>query len=244
MPPTRNPLKGTLVDLFVAVGMAALRWELIQPNPTNLVQQSKMRFRKPTVLSPEEFGDLLTELMEPFGTMGLTVACLGLRACELLSLQWKDLDFEHLAIRVERSVSEGEINHTKNRSSEDTLPLDPDLAESLLMHKRRFTYTGDSGYFFASPVTSQPRWPDTIREKVPHPAARRAGISKRAGRHSLRHTYSSPLHSLVTSVIVQKELLRHADVQTTMNIYTQLVGKDKREAQLKVAELLKKGKAS
>jgi integrase len=61
------------------------------------------------------------------------------------------------------------------------------------------------------------------------PAALRAGIGK-VGWHTFRHTFSSLLHQTGTKLAVQKELLRHADIQTTMNIYTQAVSADKREA--------------
>ncbi len=37
---------------------------------------------------------------------------------------------------------------------------------------------------------------------------------------------------------VQKELLRHSDIQTTMNIYTQAISAAKRKAVHRVAELL------
>jgi len=40
---------------------------------------------------------------------------------------------------------------------------------------------------------------------------------------------------------VQKELLRHADISTTMNIYTQAVNPAKREAVREVARVLLAG---
>jgi hypothetical protein len=46
------------------------------------------------------------------------------------------------------------------------------------------------------------------------------------------------LRSLGTDVKVQQELLRHADVRTTLNIYTQAVTAQKREAIGKVAQLV------
>ncbi len=184
----------------------------------------------------------MAELTEHYKTMVLTAVCLGLRACEPLSLQWVDLNFNALKLRVQRSLSEGEINDTKTPASEYTLDLDPDLAEALLMHKRRSQYTQDSDFIFAN-QNGEPRWPDTIRQKVLHPAAKKAGIAKRVGWHTFRYTYSS-LHGLLgTSLIVQKELLRHADIQTTMR-YTRTFGDEKKEAQLKVAELLKNGQTS
>jgi integrase len=69
------------------------------------------------------------------------------------------------------------------------------------------------------------------------PAAVRAGIGK-VGWHTFRHMFSSILHQAGTNMAVQKELLRHADIQTTMNIYTQAVSAAKREAVHRVAELL------
>jgi integrase len=53
-----------------------------------------------------------------------------------------------------------------------------------------------------------------------------------------RHSYSTLLHSLGAAPAVQKELLRHANIQTTMNIYTQAVTPAKREAASKVVDVL------
>ena len=69
------------------------------------------------------------------------------------------------------------------------------------------------------------------------PAAVRAGIG-RIGWHTFRHTYSTLLHSLGTTPAVQKELLRHANVQTTLNLYTQAVSAEKREAASRVVHTL------
>jgi integrase len=69
------------------------------------------------------------------------------------------------------------------------------------------------------------------------PAASNAGIGN-LGWHTFRHTYSTLLHALGTAPVVQKELLRHANIQTTLNVYTQAVSADKRDAASKVADVL------
>ena len=71
------------------------------------------------------------------------------------------------------------------------------------------------------------------------PAAIRAGIGN-IGWHTLRHTYSSLLHALGTRPAVQKELLRHANIQTTLNIYTRAISEEKRKAASEVAHKLYK----
>ena len=68
----------------------------------------------------------------------------------------------------------------------------------------------------------------------------RAGIGK-IGWHTFRHTYSTMLRSAGTDVKVQQELLRHANIQTTMNICTQAVSDQKRAANSKVVEMVLTG---
>jgi site-specific recombinase XerD len=46
------------------------------------------------------------------------------------------------------------------------------------------------------------------------------------------------LHALGVDLKVQQELMRHADVRTTMNIYTQAVPTALREANSKVVRLV------
>jgi integrase len=168
--------------------------------------------------------------------MVITVACLGLRVCELLGLQWGDLDFENLTVRIQRGIVEGEVNETKTEASESTLPLDRDLAECLLAHKAGSPYKSDSDYVFAG-ASGKPPWPDGILTDHLKPAAVRAGIGN-IGWHTFRHSYSTLLHALGTKPAVQKELLRHADIQTTLNVYTQAVSSEKRKAASRVARIL------
>jgi integrase len=65
----------------------------------------------------------------------------------------------------------------------------------------------------------------------------RTGLG-RIGWHSFRHSYSTLLHTLHVDLKVQQELLRHSDIRTTMNIYTQAVPNAMREANSRVAEMV------
>ena len=76
--------------------------------------------------------------------------------------------------------------------------------------------------------------PDHIK-----PAAEKAGVG-RIGWQTFRHSFSTLLHSMGTDLAVQKELLRHADIKTTMNIYTQAVATAKRKAIRKLTKKLLK----
>jgi integrase len=221
-------VKSHIRNLMHTLYQAAIRWELVERNPTDLVRQSRKRLKTPRVLTPEEFKALLAQLSEPYRTMVIIIACLGLRVCELVGLQWGDIDFENLTLKVQRSFVEGDIYPTKTEASATELPLDPDLAEMLLAHEARSEYVGSPDFVFAG-ASGKPRWPDIMLSDYIKPAAAKAGIGK-VGWHTFRHTFSSLLHQAGTSLAVQKELLRHADIQTTMNIYTQAASVDKREA--------------
>jgi integrase len=226
--PHSRQVKYHVRNLMHTLYQAAIRWELIERNPVDLVRQSRKRLKTPRILTPAEFQLLIGVLSEPFKTMVITIACLGLRVSELIALQWGDVDFENLTVKIQRSCVEGEVNPTKTEASESTLPLDPDLAELLLAYRLQAKRAEASDWLFPGP-NGKPRWPDSVLADHLKPAAAKAGIGL-VGWHTFRHSYSTLLHSLGTRPAVQKELLRHADIQTTMNIYTQAVSSEKREA--------------
>ena len=193
----------------------------------------------PRVITPEEFCTLLSHLAEPYRTMVLVAGCLGLRASEVVGLQWQDIDWESLTIRIRRGVVHGREGDAKTEASEKPIPLDPDLATEILKHKDSATYIQPTDFVFASD-SGKPRWQEMVLADYIKPAAEKAKIQGKVGWHTLRHSYSTLLRSLGADVKVQQELLRHADISTTMNIYTQAVSEQKREAASKVAKVLLK----
>jgi len=76
-----------------------------------------------------------------------------------------------------------------------------------------------------------------VQENWLVPAATKAGLG-RIGWHTFRHSHSTLLHTLGVDLKVQQELLRHADIRTPMNIYTQAVPKALRQANSKVVPLV------
>jgi len=56
--------------------------------------------------------------------------------------------------------------------------------------------------------------------------------------HTFRHTFSSMLRANGEDLKVQQELLRHADIRTTMNVYTQAMSDQKRQAHTKIVRLV------
>ncbi|HTS71103.1 MAG TPA: hypothetical protein VMO17_19160 [Terriglobia bacterium] len=96
------------------------------------------------------------------------------------------------------------------------------------LQRKISVFAGESG---------KPRWKGCILADYIKPAAARADIGS-VGWHTFRHTYSTLLHSLGTTPAVQKGLLRHANIQTTLNVYTEAISDEKRAAAGKVVSLL------
>src|SRR6266436_5580482 len=237
-PKSKSHLKNLMRVLF----NAAMRWELIpyQHNPMSLVRvkDGSKRQRQPKALSVEEFRKLLESIPEPFRTMCIVAMCLGLRVSEILGLKWCDVDWEGMRIGIRQSYVYGKPGAVKTPASQRWMPLDPSLAKKLRHHQLRCASPANKeDWVFANPGTGKPYWPGKIQENWLVPAAEKVGFG-RIGWHTFRHSHSSLLHSLGVDLRVQQELLRHADIRTTMNIYTHAVPAALRKANSKVVRLV------
>jgi site-specific recombinase XerD len=74
--------------------------------------------------------------------------------------------------------------------------------------------------------------------KIIRPAAVRAGIKRRIGWHTFRHTYSTMLIANGENVKVVQELMRHANSRCTLDVYSQARVTAKREAQQRIVQML------
>jgi integrase len=234
-PKTKSHVRSLMHTIF----QCAERWELIDKNPIKLVRVKggTKRLKTSRVLAPEQFHSLLPLIREPFRTMVLIAGCLGLRVSEIVALQWQDFDFTGLTLLVQRSVVHGRIGDVKTEYSRDSVPLDTAVVEALQLHKKRCFPTPE-GWLFANPATGRPFHQEEIQKTHLRKAGAAAGISGDIGWHTFRHSYRSWLDETGAPLSVQKELMRHASIQTTMNIYGKAMTDSKRQAHSKVVEMV------
>ena len=222
----------------------AERWELIEmgKNPIALVRVKgcTKRLTSPWVLTVTEFGSLLPHLKEPYRTMVIVAQGLGLRVSEIVALKWGDFDFQNLTLLVQRSIVHGRIGAVKTEYSRDFVPLDPGLAFILHEWRGRASFKGEADWLFANPRTGRPYHQEEIQKKPLRRAAIAAGIGAEIGWHTFRHTYRSWLDATGAPLKVQQELMRHASITTTMNVYGRAMPEIKREANSKVVSLVLK----
>lgn len=134
----------------------------------------------------------------------------GLRASEVCGVYLRDVDWEHRRLRIRAEVGKG--------GREAVLPLDERTFSWLERWKpeRRHHAKGNPWLFVTLKGTQLGRryvWAMVSRY------ARKAGIEEPVWPHRLRHTYATELLRDGFDLREVQELMRHADVRTTM-IYT------------------------
>lgn len=213
--------------------------------------RAKRPRRIPTVLTRAEVGRLLAEL---HGLQGLIVSLLygtGMRLMKGLRLRVQDIDFGRNLIVVRRGKGDKDrvaplpaalVAGLKAHLAEVRALHERDLAEGfgevLLPHALAAKYPNAARewhwqfVFPSGRLSVDPRSGKTRRhhlhesavQKAVKSAARRAGIAKKIGCHTLRHSFATHLLERGQDIRTVQELLGHADVSTTM-IYTHVLNR-------------------
>lgn len=214
-----------------------------QRNPMELVTVKNVtrRTKHPRSLTVEEFHRFTQHLVEPFRTMALLCCCLGLRISECLALRWSDVDWLNGRLLVARGIVCQQVDDVKTEESRKKLVVDSELLTALQAWKQTTQFSADEDWVFASPVQiGKLPWSYNQVWRAYQKAAEKADIG-RLGTHSLRHTYRSWLDSVGTPLGVQQNLMRHADIRTTMNVYGDAATADMAEAHGKIVGLALNG---
>ena len=177
-----------------------------------------------------------------FGLFALFLLSTGLRRGEALAVRWRDVDLKARTIAVTGSVGfrsgKAEVSGTKTAAGVRTVPLLPDLEKALRQlpaHKpEHFIFHGDDPSLPLPESTFRRRWMHYCKEMGFVETATETRISAQGHRythtdykvtltpHVLRHGYATLLYEAGVDVYTARRLLGHADVQTTMTVYTHL----------------------
>jgi integrase len=235
---SKAEIKGTMGRLL----KCAMLWRLMPsgPNPMELFDlRDTRRKSKPRILTVAEFQKLIANLEEPFRTMACLLQFQALRVSELLALRWKNIDWFEKTMAVEKSIVLQVEDKTKTRASEATQPLEDGEIEMLKAHRTRSEFTKDTDYIFASPHSGGelPYHYTSVIWKL-QLACKAAGIPK-IGTHTFRHTARAWAGELGIPLSVIKDMHRHENIATTMNVYGGTVPEALREAHKKLVGIVK-----
>lgn len=141
----------------------------------------------------------------------------GIRRSELLGLQWEDIDFERLTVRIRRAVvqTRGEIviSNPKSKSSNRIFPISQEFADYLK------TIPNNGVYVLG--IDDKPQSPSSFAHQFTKFMKR---MSKEIdipalSPHELRHTYGTLLRENGVDIYTIQKVLGHADINTTASLY-------------------------
>ncbi len=100
-------------------------------------------------------------------------------------------------------------------------------------------FTGDEDWIFASPFTGgrKPYLGRGVQQRYLRKLGEELGM-KRFGWHTFRHTYRALLGDTKAPMDVQKELMRHSSIITTIDTYGQALFESKRKANSEEVKLV------
>jgi len=171
--------------------------------------------------SLEEEAQMLTILPEPTATVVATAAFTGARKGEIRGFAWENYDGSE--IRVEKSVWRSHVDEPKRPKSKGAIPVIAPLKILLDQHWAR-RGRPRQGFIFSNEL-GNPMNLEALAVDVIRPALNKANI-RWHGWHAFRRGLATNLHRLGVSDKVIQQILRHANVSTTMNIYVKTVSAD------------------
>ena len=196
----------------------------------------KMNKKEIQILSNKEKQKLEKYCIEQNSLKSLGILiCLntGLRVGEVCALRWENIDFEskkiHIEKTIERIYSKEEnktiviIDTPKSITSVRTIPINSKLYNILKQirgksKKTDFVLTGSSEHY-VEPRNYQYHFKEILkRNKV-----------KKYKFHTLRHTFATNCIEAGMDIKSLSEILGHADVSITLNIYVHSSDKAKRK---------------
>jgi integrase len=229
-PGTVQYIHRVLRDVF----KRAVDWKLIKENPMNGVKKPKNEPRELDVYTQEETNRIFellereVDLWRILITLALTT---GLRRGELLGLEWKHIDFETGTLDVQQTLcftkNGYEIKEPKTKSSIRRISLPPSIIPDLKTYKLKCMkeklacadlWQGGEHFFVFSARSGKPLNPYSVKTWWTR-FTKRHGI-RYINFHGLRHTSATLLLNQGLHAKIIQARLGHANITTTLNIYT------------------------
>ncbi len=206
-PKTINYELKTLKSIFTF----ARKRGLCRQNPLEDVTYFRIQEEaEPRFLTREECERLLGAADRKLHPIFYTFLNTGLRLGELINLQWRDVDLKRTILHVRKK------GDWQPKAGERQVPLNEGMVKLLKGHKPKGAK--DQQYVFPSVDGGKLK---TKLRKALIKTAVAAGLEDVTKIHTRRHTFASHLVMSGVDLPSVKELLGHADIQTTM-IYAHL----------------------
>jgi integrase len=180
----------------------------------------------------EQATHIVDEACEPFKTLFSLAWFTGMRAGEILALTLNDLDFANKTISVSKAADDATriVRQPKTKFSNTVLPM-PSALEFVLRNYLMHWKPNPAGILFANRKGTRSMSRDSVVKTGLHPVLRKLGIPTRdTGLHAFRHGLATQLLEASVPLTVLQKQLRHADIATTLRLYTHAIPQSQRDA--------------
>ncbi len=206
------------IDLVMlkAAFHTAMRWGYVSENPIKKVAMPLLPQTMPVYLGKEEFQRLLSVVKQEWlKDLIIVAACTGLRQGEVLSFEWKDIDFDRRLLTV-RNKANFKTKAGKVRS----VPLN-DVVRLILQRRfQQFAATSSKVFSLGDKPISSSYVSHLFKAYV-----RKVGLDPKLHFHSLRHTFATWLVQEGVSIYEVQKLLGHSSISVTQ-IYSHLAASE------------------
>lgn len=193
----------------------AIQDEEVTRAPLDNLRLPALKGKSRQAVAPGRAAELLGALPDDQRALWATLFYCGLRIGEARALRWTHVDFEQGVIRVQAGWDDAEgEQETKTDAGVRIVPMTGKVRAELARH-RLATGRGGNDLVFgrtASEAFTRP----TVRTQ----ALKAWGASQAVTPHQARHSAASYFAQAGLSLKEAQEAMGHADVRTTLNIYT------------------------
>jgi integrase len=191
------------------------------------LRQRKIKASNEHAYTLKEVALMIKKLPEPARTVCITAAFTGLTRSELRGLKWSDYDGK--TIQVKRKIWGTYEGPTKTEARQAGIHVVPLLKRVLTKYRKKFPPM-DEGWIFRGEKNQRPLNLDNLsRREIPDHIN-----GAWFGWHAFRRGLGSRLNEAGVDANTIQEILRHADVKTTMQFY---ILPDKAETRKAMREL-------
>jgi len=177
-----------------------------------------------------EIKTVMANINKPFGFFPFFLLCTGLRKAEALALLVSDIDLENDTIQISKALvyidnANPSVKGPKTASSIRTVPILAILKPHLIAHLKNINSTvlfparksnRNPGGWYMTERAYDVAWANYCKE---------TGLNITA--HQLRHGTATLMFEAGVDVYTAQKILGHANINTTMGIYTELREKQK-----------------
>ena len=223
--------------------------DIILPRPSCIQKETKIQIS----LSDEKIEEFRKAALEKYKTSGeyksrdglicLLILNLGLRAGEILALEWKDLNYNKGIVCINKTIQSNNMNLNKDDKRKTVARLKKatktNAGRVLKLNKTTLFYLEElkkyddrneivSDYVCCTKVGTRQVYRNLERSLLR--IVKRTNIEQTVTLHTLRHTFGSTLIRRGIGVEVVSKLMGHANISITYNKYIHVIQEQEAKA--------------